>query len=127
MKPSDLSRPDQLILKGIRTLSSPVGNLYTNQKTQAKAKAELTFIGKKKMDKVQNQLYAYNLDKQSKRDNLSEFEELKDPSNEKNYWLNFHGIHDVKLIERIGKIINLVTFLIPHSDLRWRSRIITYF
>lgn len=107
MKPRDLARPDKLIIKGIRTLSSPSHNLYTDQKTEAKAKAELTFIGKKKMDKIRNQLYEYNLDIQTKRENLSDFKEIVTPSRDKNYWLNFHGIHDVKLIERIGKIINL--------------------
>lgn len=107
MNPRDLVRPDKLLLKGIRTLSSLSHNLYANQKSEAKAKAELTFIGRKKMDQVQNQLYEYNLDMQSKKENLSDFNILKSAISDKNYWLNFHGIHDVEIIERVGQVLDL--------------------
>ncbi len=107
MKPIDLIRPDKLLLGGIKTLSSLTHFLYSDQKAEAKAKAELTFIGKKKMDKVQNQLYEYDLKTCTRIEKLKEFGFTKAPIDGKSYWLNFHGIHDVKIIRQIGEATNL--------------------
>ena len=107
VNPRDLARPDKIFLKSFNTLSSLSRNLYSNQKAEAKAKAELTFIGEKKMEKAQNQLYEYNLNRYSIKENLKEFKGLKSPDTGSNYWLNFHGIHDVPIIEKVSKVLDL--------------------
>jgi magnesium transporter len=58
MIPKDLTRPDKLLFKGIKTLTGIPRSMYTEQKTKAKAKAELAFIGEKKVEKVDTQLYS---------------------------------------------------------------------
>ena len=96
-----------MLLNRIKTLIVSKQNLYTDKKTEAKAKAELTFIGKKKMERVQNQLYIYDSDSVDFKEKNKSFEFLKE-SSEGNYnWLNFHGIHDVKLIRNVGNVLNL--------------------
>ncbi|MEO9804752.1 MAG: magnesium/cobalt transporter CorA [Reichenbachiella sp.] len=107
MRASELIRPDKLILKGIKSLSDLSQNLYSDKKAEAKANAELTFIGEKKMDKVHNQLYEYNVDSVIKKKQLKNFEFIKSSSESKNYWLNFHGIHEVKIVRKIGELVNL--------------------
>ena len=114
IKPNDLTRPDKLLMRGIKTLSSLGHNLYTDQKTQAKAKAELTFIGEKKVEKVETQLFEYNSDSYTQKENFFDFEYIAEIPQEKNYWLNFHGLHEVPIIEQIGKIMNLDRLIIRH-------------
>lgn len=124
VNPKEFVRPDKLLLKGIHSLSSLSRNLYTDQKAEAKAKAELTFIGKKKLEQVHNQLYAYNLDNYSKKENLTEFSNLTSLDKEKNHWLNFHGIHEVPIIEKVGEILQLDRLLVRYIlDTTQRSKV----
>lgn len=108
MKPQELIRPDKLLMQGLKTLSD-LGqkSLYTNQKTEAKARAELTFIGDKKMDEVQIQLYEYDQHSFKKEELIKDFAFIKEPRQDQNYWLNFHGIHDVEIIQEVGSVIKL--------------------
>ncbi len=114
ISPNELTRPDKLLIKGIKSLSSFGHNLYTNQKTQAKAKAELTFIGEKKVDKVESQIYEYDFESYDHNDNPKDFDYLTKVHAEKKLWLNFHGLHEVSLIEQVGKILNLDRLMIRH-------------
>jgi magnesium transporter len=124
VNPKDLTRPDKLLMKGIHSLSSLSRNLYTNQKAAAKAKAELTFIGRKKLEKVLNQLYEYNLESYNHKENITDFNYLKSLGTEKNYWLNFHGIHEVPTIENIGKILQLDRLMVRYIlDTTQRSKV----
>jgi magnesium transporter len=107
MKSKNFGRPDKMLLKGIRSLGTLKQTLYTDKKVEAKAKAELTFIGKKRMDKVQSQLYAYNADSIDVKKRLKSFEFLKEVRDGRMYWLNFHGIHDVKIIQNVGNLAGL--------------------
>ena len=59
------------------------------------------------MDRVLVQLYQYNESVYSKTENVDNFSFLNQPEPSKTYWVNLHGIHDVKLIESIGATINL--------------------
>ena len=106
MKPVDVIRPDKLLREGLKTLTNLSHNLYSSQKNHSKATGELTFVGSKKMEEVQTQLYSYNeatieLEKEAKH------EFLRTPAPHMNYWLNFHGIHEVKPIQEIGDLLNL--------------------
>lgn len=108
MKPSDLTRPDKLIFQGIKILTNTIDfGFYADQKTEAKANAEIIFIGEKKMEKVQSQLYDYNKNEVSVKEDISSYGFLKKLEIDKTYWLNFHGIHDVEIIQTIGKVIKL--------------------
>ncbi|MDW3197639.1 MAG: magnesium/cobalt transporter CorA [Cytophagales bacterium] len=103
MNPLDLTRPDKLILKGLKTLGSLSSVLYADQKTEAKAKAELTFIGEKKLDQVRSQLFTYNETEQNRKEKIRTFNFLNNPEPDKFYWLNFYGIHDVKLLQKLSE------------------------
>lgn len=107
MKGIDITRPDKLLLKGIKTLGTLGQNLYSDKKSEAKAKAELTFIGKKKMESVQSQLYQYDSKSYTVENDLDEFTFLKKPQGNNISWLNFHGVHDVELLKKVGKSIHL--------------------
>lgn len=107
MKAPNLPRPDKLIMSGLKTLGSLTSRLYTEEKTDAKAKAEVAFIGKKRMDKVDSQLYRFDLDECHKTENPSDLSFIKRPQSHKKYWFNIHGIHDVKILRNIGDMIGL--------------------
>ena len=63
IKPIDLVRPDKLLLTGLKTLTeltlTPV-NMYADLKAKSKGKAEITFIGEKKLEEVKVQLFTFN-------------------------------------------------------------------
>jgi magnesium transporter len=108
MKPIDLTRPDKLIFQGIKSLTNSIDfGFYADQKAEAKANAEVTFIGEKKMEKVQSQLFDYNSKEVSVSEEVVGYEFLKEQVKGRTYWLNFHGIHDVEIIQKIGNGIDL--------------------
>ncbi len=105
MKIRDLTRPDKLIAEGIKVLSNLGQELYSSQKTLSKAKGQLTFIGQKKLEKVLNQRYRYNEESIRKEVDLHDFHLPE--GDHHNYWLNFHGIHEVETIEKVGAQFDL--------------------
>ncbi|WP_422361420.1 magnesium/cobalt transporter CorA [Reichenbachiella sp.] len=107
MKGIDITRPDKLLLQGIKTLGALGQNLYSDKKSEAKAKAQLTFIGKKKMESVQSQLYQFDAKNLTLENDLDEFDFLKKAQGHNISWLNFHGVHDVELLKKVGNSINL--------------------
>lgn len=107
MTKSKLKHSNRLIVKGLQTLSGFGRNFYTTQKNQAKTKAELTFIGEKKMENIQNQLFGYNAVDYFLKDQIKDVGELNSPKTDKIFWLNYHGIHDARLIEEVGKGLNI--------------------
>jgi magnesium transporter len=126
MNASDITRPDKILLKGIRNLTSFSQNLYSFKKTEAKGKAELTFIGEKKMERVQTQSYSYNKDTITIEEEL-EHSFLRNPTKNMNYWLNFHGIHEVNMIEEIGELLQLDRLTIRQiMDTTLRSKVEKY-
>jgi len=102
-----IRRPDKLILEGIKSLGVLGQNLYSDKKSEAKAKAELTFIGQKKMESVKSQHFAYDAESFRIKDDITSYNFLKEPAESKISWLNFHGIHDVELLKKVGKAVNL--------------------
>jgi magnesium transporter len=74
---------------------------------KAKAHAELTFIGEQKVEKVESQRFRFNNSSNIVDTSISDFDFLRSPEEGFNYWVNFHGIHDVQLIEGIGQKIGL--------------------
>ncbi len=107
LKVTDLARPDKLLIYGINSLSSVGSTLYSTKKQQAKANAELTHIGTKKVEKVETQLFKFNPSSNTIDKQLTNFEFLEKPEQDFNYWLNFHGIHDVDHIETVGSKVAL--------------------
>lgn len=89
-------------------------SLYASKKAESKATAKLTFIGKKKVEKVKSQLYTYNSDTVDKKQSIKEFAFLSKPNESVNYWLNFHGIHQVQVIKKVGEAAQLDRLTIRH-------------
>lgn len=107
-----LKKPDEVLLKSLRSLTNLTGsitginfNFYSKLKSEAKGKSELTFIGEKKMEEVKLQLFTYNENNCIEKDVVSDFSVINSTDTSENYWLNIHGIHDVSLIESIGKAL----------------------
>jgi magnesium transporter len=103
----DLTRPDKLLLSGLRTLGNLSLNLYSEEKSESKGRGEITFIGKKKVEKVQNQLYIYHEKEAADQEELEDFGFFDSLDPEKVYWLNVHGLHEVAIIEKIAKSLAL--------------------
>ncbi len=112
MKTSNLIRPDKLLFQGLKALTSLGQSFYTEVKSEAKAKAELTFIGEKKVEKVQSQLFTYNSDSCTENKKLKDLNFFKSLSATETKWLNFHGIHEVDLIKQVGQAAGLERLMI---------------
>ncbi len=109
-----LKNPDEVLLKSLKSLTSITGsitginfNFYSQIRSEAKGKSELTFIGQKKMEEVKLQLFKYNEAECAEIDSVDDFSVILTPDRAHNFWLNLHGIHDVALIETIGKALDL--------------------
>ena len=81
-------------------------SLYVSKKAQSKATAELTFIGEKKVDKTKIQHYRYHQD-EVKRTMAVKDLSFFDKDSGYQHWLNYHGIHDVSLIKKVGDAAHL--------------------
>lgn len=102
LKPSDLAHPDKLLLVGIKSLNELTNvNLYARQKSKAKGKSQVTFIGEQKLDRVKQQLFTFN-EADFAEQNEADFSFFDHPSDKHRYWLNIHGLHDVTLIQMAG-------------------------
>ncbi len=124
-KPSNLlhaiTHPDEVLINSLKSLTSITGsitginfNFYSQLRSEAKGKSELTFIGQKKMDEVQLQLFKYSEIDVIESEKMTDYHavDLSDSSNR--YWLNIHGIHDVDLIDQIGRKLELERLTIRH-------------
>jgi magnesium transporter len=101
-KRKTIFRPDQLLLSGLRSLAGVNINLYSQLKSETKGKAELSFIGEKKLENVETQLFIFNASKASEQELTDDFSILENLEEDSFYWLNFHGVHDVKLLEKLA-------------------------
>ncbi|NJN41351.1 MAG: magnesium/cobalt transporter CorA [Flammeovirgaceae bacterium] len=102
----DKINPEKLILGGLKTLSSINLNFYSRLKSDSKRRTDITFIGEKKIQNVKSQLFEYSEHDCIVTEQINSFEKLKD-ENGKVFWLNFHGIHDVNLFQRLASEIKL--------------------
>jgi len=105
MKKIKIVRPDELIISGIKSLGNLSLNFYSKEKSTAKGKGEITFIGKKKLEKVGVQFYQYDQDAIEINEQVDNFEFLKSLNKDKVHWLNFHGLHEVELIQHAANAI----------------------
>jgi len=109
-----LKNPDEVLLKSLRSLTEMTGSItgisfksYSKLKSEAKGKSEFTFIGEKKVEEVKLQLFQYNEKEFTETKEITDYELVDSQNQSSNYWLNLHGIHDVKLIESIAQKLNL--------------------
>ncbi len=109
-----LKNPDEVLLKSLRSLTEITGsitgisfNSYSKLKSEAKGKTEFTFIGEKKVEEVDLQLFTYNENDYSETHQITDFKLVDKNNASNNYWLNLHGIHDVALVEAIADTLNL--------------------
>jgi magnesium transporter len=104
-------KPEKIILQGLQKLTNINLNLYSNLKSEAKAKPEITFIGEKKVEAVQSQLFIYNADSFKEITQLKHFGEFEKHNDGSNVlWLNFYGLHDTDLFEALGRCIGIERF-----------------
>ena len=124
-KPSNLlhalTHPDEVLIKSLKSLTSITGsitginfNFYSQLRSEAKGKSELTFIGQKKMDEVQLQLFKYNEIEVIETEKIADYNAIDLSDSTNRYWLNIHGIHDVDLIDQIGRKLELERLTIRH-------------
>lgn len=99
--------PEKLLKDSFKTLTSFNLNFYSRLKSDSKRRAEITFIGEKKIQEVKTQLFEYNEDQCQLSEQLTSFESLKLSEAKKVYWLNFHGIHEVGLFEQLAEVLSL--------------------
>lgn len=109
-----LKNPDEILLHSLRSLTNITGsitginfNFYSRIKSEAKGKSELTFIGQKKVEEVNLQLFSYTENNCTESENSSDYSLINTEDPDTTYWLNLHGIHDVDLMEKIGKALQL--------------------
>ena len=109
INPIDLVRPDKLLFTGLKTLTdltqTPL-NMYADLKAQSKGKAEITFIGEKKLEEVKVQLFTFN-EEEFTESTQKVFSPMASPDPKYIYWLNIHGLHDVELIQELAGIMEL--------------------
>lgn len=109
-------RPDKLLFSGLKSLTSltltPV-NMYADLKSKSKGKAEITFIGEKKLKEVKVQTFVFN-EENIDESNEKTFELLKSKKNSFIGWLNIHGLHEVDLIQELAADLKLDRLTVRH-------------
>lgn len=116
INPIDLVRPDKLLFTGLKTLTeltlTPI-NMYADLKAKAKGKAEITFIGEKKLEEVKAQLFIFN-EKEVSESTEKDFSPLSSMKDSNIYWLNIHGLHEVELIQELAGVMNMDRLSVRH-------------
>jgi magnesium transporter len=104
-------KTDKLLLHGLRSLTNFNFNFYSKVRSEAKGKAEITFIGEQKVEEVLSQLFVFNAELLIEKEQLQDFTEFDKHNNSSNVlWLNFHGLHNVDLFETLGQSIGIDRF-----------------
>ena len=96
-KPSNLlhalTHPDEVLIKSLKSLTSITGsitginfNFYSQLRSEAKGKSELTFIGQKKMDEVQLQLFKYNEIEVIETEKIADYNAIDLSDSTNRYW-----------------------------------------
>ncbi|UXP33397.1 magnesium/cobalt transporter CorA [Reichenbachiella agarivorans] len=114
MKEFDITRPDKLILTGLKSLVSLPLNLYTEQKSKAKGSGKVSFIGEKKLDEVSVQHYQYNKDELKVNEVEYNLDFVKEENDKLVHWLNIYGLHDVEIIQDIGQKLGMDRITLRH-------------
>lgn len=116
INPIDLARPDKLLIKGLKTLSELTltpNNMYADLKSKSKGKAEITFIGEKKLEEVKVQLFSFN-EGEIQETNDKNFSSMSNPKDSHIHWLNIHGLHDVELIQELAETMEMDRLSVRH-------------
>lgn len=100
-------------LTSLTKLTQTPLNMYADLKAQSKGKAEITFIGEKKLQEVQVQLFQYDKDS-FQESNEKKFDSIANRAESKKYWLNIHGLHDIELIQELAEGMKLDRLSVRH-------------
>ncbi len=106
--------PSKIVKKGVKSITQIPKFIYTNVKSASKKSADITFIGEKKLDYTYTQVYEYDYDFLKIHEETPNFEVFKKLEEDKVYWINFHGLHDVKIFEDLAKVFNFDGITIRH-------------
>lgn len=107
-------KPEKLIKSGIKSVARLNRRLYSGIKSASKQSAEITFIGEKKQEEVKAQLFEYDPHTVDEETDFNDFDHLKKLEKGKVYWVNFHGIHEVKIFEELAKVLSFDRLTIRH-------------
>ena len=107
-------KASKLVQEGVKTITQLPKFLYTNLKSASKKSADITFIGEKKTEKTSLQVFEYDEQELKIFDELESFDNFKKRDSNKVYWLNFHGLHDVKIFEELGLALKFDRITIRH-------------
>ncbi|MEQ8303359.1 MAG: magnesium/cobalt transporter CorA [Cyclobacteriaceae bacterium] len=109
-----IKNPDEVLINSLKSLTHITGsitginfNFYSQVRSEAKQKTELTFIGQKKLEEVKIQLFRYNENECTETEEQQDYQLIRTEDHQLNYWLNVHGMHEVELVEKIGEALNL--------------------
>jgi magnesium transporter len=100
-------RPDKLILSGLNSLIGSSPGQFAKAKSSAKGNARLSYIGEERQAPVEIQLYAYDAQSCELKENVKAFEWYSELKQDTNYWLNFHGIHEVERLEKLADALKI--------------------
>ena len=87
--------------------------MYADLKAKAKRKAEITFIGEKKLEEAKVQLFTFN-ENEVQESNQKDFTPMINPKDSHIYWLNIHGLHEVELIQELAETIKMDRLSVRH-------------
>lgn len=107
LKKIDITRPDKIIISGIKSIGHFTQSLYAEEKSIAKGKGEITFIGEKKVEEVKSQHYKYSREASEISEGITDFSFFSKIEDKEISWLNIHGLHDVELIQKLAKAVRL--------------------
>ena len=120
-------RPDKILMSGLSSLTGINLNFYAHEKAKAKGQAQLSYIGEERKVPVEVQLYGFNEEHLEVIDPVKDFEWISNLKEYHNYWLNFHGFHDVPLLEDLADAIAIDRLTLRHIlDTTQRAKVEEY-
>lgn len=87
--------------------------MYADLKSKSKGKAEITFIGEKKLNEIKMQTFLF--DHAHLEESMDKkYDLLKSTDGSKICWLNIHGLHDVDLIQKLATELQFDRLTVRH-------------
>lgn len=89
---------------------------FLKSRTQSKGAApgSLIFMGNQTMETPRIRLFKYDQDKATEKEYTSVDEALSDLSTTQISWLNIDGLHDISIIQKIGKHFNISAMVLEN-------------
>ncbi|MFT4737248.1 MAG: magnesium transporter [Cyclobacteriaceae bacterium] len=112
--PNPLRWSDKIVRGAFETLFEWESGIYSKEKVKAKNQAELSFFGSEKEFNAEVQLFVFGAHSIDEFNDFRDFKSLNSLDQDKFYWLNFHGVHEVELIESLADALNIDRLTLRH-------------